>query len=134
MRCSCVMTRSRDRPTVSHETILYVVIRDRNGRVAQKAVGSALVQADRDAGITTFALRKRIEPLTAFLVDSQGPSGHAKRSLPTTPRRLEPQSRSAWRDCHFVENSPMPSSRDKLSGEEMNDLVAYLVSLKGLRP
>jgi mono/diheme cytochrome c family protein len=33
-----------------------------------------------------------------------------------------------------VKNSPMPSYRDKLSGEEVNDLVAYLGSLKGLRP
>jgi putative heme-binding domain-containing protein len=48
--------------------------------------------------------------------------------------RLRSLSRSALRDYRFVTSSPMPSSRDKLSGEEMNDLVAYLVSLKGLRP
>jgi len=32
----------------------------------------------------------------------------------------------------FLKNSPMPSYRDKLSGEELSDLVGYLVSLKGL--
>ena len=48
--------------------------------------------------------------------------------------RLRSLSRSALRDYRFVKSSPMPSYRDKLSAEEMNDLVAYLVSLKGLRP
>ena len=66
---------------MSDETILYVVVRDRNGRVAHKAVGSALVQADRDAGITTFALRKGIQPLTAFLVDPPAKAKSAKRVL-----------------------------------------------------
>jgi cytochrome c1 len=37
-------------------------------------------------------------------------------------------------DSRFVKNSPMPSYRDKLSAEEVNDLVAYLGSLKGLHP
>jgi putative heme-binding domain-containing protein len=32
----------------------------------------------------------------------------------------------------FLKNSAMPSYRDKLSGEELADLVGYLVSLKGL--
>jgi putative heme-binding domain-containing protein len=48
--------------------------------------------------------------------------------------RLRSVSRSALRDYHFVKNSPMPSYRDKLSPEEVNDVVTYLVSLKGLRP
>jgi len=72
---------------VNAETILYVVVRDRNRRVAHKAVGSALVQADREAGITTFALRKGIEPLTAFLVDSPAQAERAKRVLGETERR-----------------------------------------------
>jgi hypothetical protein len=66
---------------VSDETFLYVVVRDRYGRVVHKAVGSALVQADRDAGITTLALRNGIEPLTAFLVDSPAQAESAKRIL-----------------------------------------------------
>lgn len=32
----------------------------------------------------------------------------------------------------FLKNSAMPSYRDKLSGDELSDLVGYLVSLKGL--
>jgi mono/diheme cytochrome c family protein len=32
----------------------------------------------------------------------------------------------------FLKNSPMPSYRDKLSGDELADLVGYLASLKGL--
>jgi putative heme-binding domain-containing protein len=31
----------------------------------------------------------------------------------------------------FLKSSPMPSYRDKLSGNELSDLVGYLVSLKG---
>ena len=48
--------------------------------------------------------------------------------------RLRSLSRSALRDFRFVKDSPMPSSRDKLSAEEVTDLVTYLVSLKGLCP
>ena len=66
---------------MSDETILYVVVRDGHGRIAHKAVGSALVHADRDAAITTFALRNGIEPLTAFLVDSPAQAERAKRVL-----------------------------------------------------
>ncbi len=36
------------------------------------------------------------------------------------------------RQFEFLKNSPMPSFRDKLSGNELSDLVGYLVSLKGL--
>jgi putative heme-binding domain-containing protein len=36
------------------------------------------------------------------------------------------------RQFEFLKNSPMPSYRDKLSGDELSDLVGYLVSLKGL--
>ena len=36
------------------------------------------------------------------------------------------------REFDFLKNSPMPSYRDKLSGNELSDLVGYLVSLKGL--
>ena len=34
------------------------------------------------------------------------------------------------REYTFVDTSPMPSYRDKLSAEELSDLVSYLVSLK----
>jgi putative heme-binding domain-containing protein len=36
------------------------------------------------------------------------------------------------RQFEFLKSSPMPSYRDKLSGNELSDLVGYLVSLKGL--
>ena len=48
--------------------------------------------------------------------------------------RLRSLSRSALRDYRFVKTSPMPSYRDKLSAQEVNDVVTYLGSLKGLRP
>jgi putative heme-binding domain-containing protein len=38
---------------------------------------------------------------------------------------------SNLREYSFVDSSPMPSYRDKLSAEELADLVSYLVSLKG---
>ena len=48
--------------------------------------------------------------------------------------RLVSLSRSDLQDFAFVKNSPMPSYRDKLTQAELDDVVAYLVSLKGLRP
>jgi len=51
-----------------------------------------------------------------------------------TRERLVSVSRSDVRDVTFIKESPMPSYRGKLTTDEVNDLVAYLVSLKGLRP
>jgi putative heme-binding domain-containing protein len=48
--------------------------------------------------------------------------------------RLVSLSRSDLRDFTFVKDSPMPSSRDKLTPAEIDDVVAYLITLKGLRP
>jgi putative heme-binding domain-containing protein len=48
--------------------------------------------------------------------------------------RLVSLSRSDLRDVSFVKSSPMPSYRDKLTPDELNDVVAYLVTLKGFRP
>jgi len=45
--------------------------------------------------------------------------------------RLVSLSRTNLRESGFVENSPMPSYRDKLSSQERADLIAYLISLKG---
>ena len=39
--------------------------------------------------------------------------------------------KSDVRDHGFVEKSPMPSYKDKLSAQELADVVSYLVSLKG---
>jgi hypothetical protein len=35
------------------------------------------------------------------------------------------------REYAFVNNSPMPSYKDKLSAQELSDLISYLSSLKG---
>jgi putative heme-binding domain-containing protein len=46
--------------------------------------------------------------------------------------RLVSLQRQDLRESGFVNDSPMPSFRDKLSSQELADVVAYLVSLKGL--
>ena len=40
--------------------------------------------------------------------------------------------RSSLRESGFVEDSPMPSLKNKLSSQELADVVTYLASLKGL--
>jgi putative heme-binding domain-containing protein len=45
--------------------------------------------------------------------------------------QLRSFQKSNLREYAFVDSSPMPSYRDKLSREELADLVSYLVSLKG---
>jgi cytochrome c oxidase cbb3-type subunit 3 len=46
--------------------------------------------------------------------------------------RLLSLQRSDLRESGFVDKSPMPSYRDKLSAQELADVVAYLTSLKGI--
>lgn len=46
--------------------------------------------------------------------------------------RLLSLPKTNLREHTFVTNSPMPSYRDKLSSEELADIVSYLVSLKGV--
>jgi putative heme-binding domain-containing protein len=45
--------------------------------------------------------------------------------------RLVSFEKSSLREYAFVDTSPMPAYKDKLSAEEVADLVSYLVSLKG---
>ena len=45
--------------------------------------------------------------------------------------QLRSLDRSNLREFTFIDKSPMPSYRDKLSSQELTDLVSYLVSLKG---
>ena len=45
--------------------------------------------------------------------------------------QLRSFQKSALREHAFVDGSPMPSYRDRLSTEELSDLVGYLVSLRG---
>jgi putative heme-binding domain-containing protein len=46
--------------------------------------------------------------------------------------RLLSLSKSNLQDSAFLDKSPMPSYRQQLSPQELGDLVAYLVSLKGI--
>ncbi len=46
--------------------------------------------------------------------------------------RLVSLQRSDLRESGFIDDSPMPSYRGKLSSQELADVVAYLGSLKGL--
>jgi putative heme-binding domain-containing protein len=48
-----------------------------------------------------------------------------------TKEQLLSLQRSNLREFTFIDKSPMPSYRDKLSSQEITDLVSYLVSLKG---
>jgi putative heme-binding domain-containing protein len=52
--------------------------------------------------------------------------------LMDTQGRLVSVSKADLRDFQILTTSPMPSYKDKLSSEELSDLVAYLLSLKGM--
>jgi putative heme-binding domain-containing protein len=45
--------------------------------------------------------------------------------------RLISLQKASLRDYTLLKNSPMPSYRDKLSGQELADVISYLRSLKG---
>jgi cytochrome c oxidase cbb3-type subunit III len=47
-------------------------------------------------------------------------------------QKLRTIPRTDLKEFSLVKNSPMPSYKDKLSAAELNDVVAYLVSLKGI--
>jgi putative heme-binding domain-containing protein len=49
-----------------------------------------------------------------------------------TKERLISLQRSNLRESGFINDSPMPSYRDRLSSQELADVVTYLSSLKGL--
>jgi putative heme-binding domain-containing protein len=49
-----------------------------------------------------------------------------------TKEKLVSLQKADLSKLEFQKNSPMPSYRDKLSGDELSELVGYLVSLKGL--
>ncbi len=46
--------------------------------------------------------------------------------------RLLSFPKASLKEWVFIDKSPMPSYRDKLSSQELADLIAYLVSLKGV--
>jgi putative heme-binding domain-containing protein len=47
--------------------------------------------------------------------------------------RLRAFAKSDLKDWAFVEKSPMPSFKDKLTAQELADVVSYLVTLKGVQ-
>jgi putative heme-binding domain-containing protein len=48
-----------------------------------------------------------------------------------TKEQLRSFEKAKLRDYGFVDTSPMPSYRDRLTAQELADVVSYLVSLKG---
>ncbi len=50
-----------------------------------------------------------------------------------TQEHMRSFKRPDLREAAFIEDSPMPSIQGKISATEMDDLVAYLASLKGLQ-
>ena len=46
--------------------------------------------------------------------------------------RLRSFQKSNLREYNFIQTPPMPSYRDKLSPGELTDVIAYLVTLKGV--
>src|SRR6185436_16575123 len=68
-------------------------------------------------GATIIGKLLNRDTFTIQLMDAQGLRSFQKANL---------------RESGFVEKSPMPSYKDKLSTQELADLVSYLVSLKGI--
>jgi len=70
------------------------------------------------AGETITGRLLNIDSFTVQLIDSK--------------ERLLSFSKADLQASAFLDKSPMPSYRDKLSSQELADLIAYLVSLKGI--
>ena len=58
-------------------------------------------------------------------------SGHLHRAASRFERAAALAARADLKEFTFIDKSPMPSYRGKLSPQEMTDLVSYLVSLQG---
>jgi putative heme-binding domain-containing protein len=67
-------------------------------------------------GTTTIGRLLNLDTFTVQMIDSK--------------EQLRSFVKSDLREHGFVEKSPMPSYKDKLSAQELADLVSYLVSLK----
>jgi len=67
-------------------------------------------------GVTTTGRLLNHDAFTVQMLDSK--------------EQLRSFQKSNLREYTFIDNSPMPSYRDKLSAAELADLVSYLVSLK----
>ena len=71
----------------------------------------------RDGAVVTGRLLNH-DTFTVQLIDSK--------------ERLLSFEKSGLKEFRFLDESPMPSYRGKLSQEELADLISYLVSLKGI--
>lgn len=49
-----------------------------------------------------------------------------------TAERMRSIEKADLRELAFIKSSPMPSYRDKFSSQELADVIAYLISLKGI--
>jgi mono/diheme cytochrome c family protein len=49
-----------------------------------------------------------------------------------TTERVRSIPKADLREFTFIKSSPMPSYRDKFSSQEIADVIAYLISLKGI--
>ena len=68
-------------------------------------------------GVTTTGRLLNLDTFTVQMIDSR--------------EQLRSFVKSDLREHGFIEKSPMPSYKDKLTAQELADLVSYLVSLKG---
>jgi len=68
-------------------------------------------------GTTTTGRLLNLDSFTVQMLDSK--------------EQLRSFEKSTLRSYGFVDQSPMPSYKDKLSTQELADVVSYLVSLKG---
>jgi putative heme-binding domain-containing protein len=85
--------------------------------------GAAVLPSHRSIRVVTrdgVAISGRLLNHDAFTVQ-----------LLDSDEQLRSFQKSNLREYVFVDSSPMPSYRGKLSAEELADLVSYLVSLKG---
>jgi putative heme-binding domain-containing protein len=73
------------------------------------------------------AVTKQGETVTGRLL---GHDGFSVQIL-DSKEQLRSLNRSDLREAEFVEGSPMPSYKDKLSDAELAAVVAYLAGLKG---
>jgi len=82
--------------------------------------GNHFVEAVTKEGATISGRLLNYDTFSIQLIDSH--------------ERLVSLPKSTLRDYKFIRTSKMPSYRDKLTADEMTDLVSYLFSLRGGRP
>ena len=95
----------------------------------------------RDALLDPSAtMRPGNRPFSVVTTDGRDVSGRllnqdsfSIQMLDSSERLVSVQKRNV-RSQGFISTSPMPSYRDTLTAEEVDDLVGYLVSLKGFNP